>query len=328
MEYTGLLFRYPTNRTLTEDEWRGQLHQKERLNLEPLAHLWTVRLNSVCLEMSGKFFDWKGWGTSVMLGVAGGIIWALASLAWIAVTRPEGYHDGAGDLGLVLGMSVLLAPIAAFAIWGLTRDAFRLTHYPIRLNRKTRKFYAIDPRTLEVVEAEWDKMVFTLQPCKRKRWIEEYEILGHVVADDGTTVRKTIPFSMVWGVKEHLIRHWEYMRRYMEEGPEAVFDHTPVCLPIADRKEAYLFGLQVLIMNFAGSVLMIVAAPLNFLISIGRYIAMQTSQIPTWPEHIEAECAVEPGDPYAIDSKNNPVEFWASAGKRRSELVQLGLIVR
>ncbi|MBC7956969.1 MAG: hypothetical protein H7Y33_14005 [Cytophagales bacterium] len=329
VDYTGLVFKYPVNRRLTEGEWRGQLKQTEQLELVPLAHLWTIRLNSTYLEMVGKFYDWKGWATLVLSIAAGGILWFLSGLVWVVSTRPEGYADRAGDMCLIVGMGVLAAPIVAFAVWGLTREVFRLTHYPIRLNRKTRKLYAIDPKTLEVIEADWDKMVFTLQPCLRLHWLKQHEILGHVMADDGSTVLKTVPFSMVWDVKEHLMRHWEYMRRYMEVGPEAVFDHTPVCLPIAEHKETYVFGLQFLIMNATGhSLMMTLSLPLELLSSIGRYIAIQTSRTPTWPACVDAECALEAGDPYAIDSKNNPAKFWSNASKRRSELVQLGLVGR
>jgi hypothetical protein len=82
-------------------------------------------------------------------------------------------------------------------------------------------------------------------------------------------------------------------------------------------------------MNATGRpLMMILSLPLELLSSIGRYIAMQTSRIPTWPASVEAQCGLESSDPYAIDSKNNPAKFWSYVGKRRSELVQLGLVKR
>nr|WP_241183978.1 DUF6708 domain-containing protein [Klebsiella michiganensis] len=76
----------------------------------------------------------------------------------------------------------------------------------------------------EVYSAPWDDIFFTTGDCvtykltKRKN----YDIRGHVLAEDRKTVLKTFTLSVSAPRREDLYRNWEFVRRYMEEGPEAV----------------------------------------------------------------------------------------------------------
>jgi hypothetical protein len=47
--------------------------------------------------------------------------------------------------------------------------------------------------------------------------------------------------------------------------------------------------------------LILIMMPILFPCSIGRWIAMKTNKIPVWPAEIEAECQVDPNDPYQRD---------------------------
>ena len=46
--------------------------------------------------------------------------------------------------------------------------------------------------------------------------------------------------------------------------------------------------------------------PMNFVFALGRWIAMRTSKVPVWPADVEATCAIDSGDPFAIDASINP----------------------
>lgn len=328
MEYTGLFNGYPVGRLLSDADARGHVDQRSKWNVLPHPHLGTISINGTYLELVGKFYDAKGLMAAVMLGLAGVGVVGVGMGVLIAIGA-AGSDDQRFVVVPAAFMAAAVLALTAALVWGFLREAFRLTHYPIRLNRKTRKVYAFDARTLEVIEADWDKLFFTIVPTRtRPIGLQEWEILGHVMDDDQVTVRRTIPFSIVWPGKSDVERHWEYMRRYMEEGPESIIDHTPVCLPIADRKESPWFGFLILFAPMSSPLLFIPGAALAFIGAIGRYIAMQTSKIPEWPAHIEAECQIGPDDPYAIDAKDNPPDFWKSTDKLRSELVAEGVIAR
>jgi len=327
METTGLIFKYKVDRPLLFEERHGCLKQKERLDVLPLPYLSTVRLNSTYLEMVGKFYEGKGFLTLVMVVC---ILMGIGATGLGIAGSFMAFSDGEtifSALGLLVTILLLIALMVS--IWILLRECFRLTHYPIRLNRKLRKLYAVDPYTLKVIEADWDKMVFVLDKCRHTPMrITQWEILGHVLDEDGQTVRATLPFSFYWPDEASVKQHWEYMRRYMEEGPDSILDHTPVCLPVIRERESFAFGYRMVMHHHVFFIWAIIATPWIFLEALGRYLAMQTSDIPQWSKRIEEECRIDPDDPYAIDAEDNPPDFWKATEKRRSELVASGVLAR
>ncbi len=184
--------------------------------------------------------------------------------------------------------------------WLAHFECFRHTHYPIRFNRKTRKVHVFRTDGT-VLTADWDKLFFCLGRCYQPR---NWTIQGHVLAKDNQTVVET--FSLPeWGVGDHdreLLKHvWEYVRRYMEEGPEPLIEQTPVVLPIADRREGFLFGWHRT--HAIGGLFLL---PVYLFFYPGRWIAMHTSKIPQWPADVEQQCRVAADDPCVRDIATNP----------------------
>ena len=135
-------------------------------------------------------------------------------------------------------------------------------------------------------------------------------------ADDKVTVVDTFSLSHIgmifshepdrvtgkFHAEDHVRPHWEFIRRYMEEGPEKLMERVQICLPICDRKETLKAGFQRLLLNFSGEAVIttILMSPFYAWNLIGRRIAVLTSKIPQWPAEIDAVCRIAPGDPYAI----------------------------
>lgn len=313
MEYSGLIQKYKINRPLTEEERAQQLKQKERLEIEPHYHLAVTRINSTYLECVDKYYEWKGSLSFWMLAVLFVITSAQVAFVFIVLTRDpaDAYVDVTKDWLVVGFISLLLTPLFWLSIWALRKEAFAYTHYPIRLHRKDRKVYVFRLDGTVLV-APWDGLFFTLGRGNRRYGYQNWDIRGHVLAADGLTVKETFAFAMDWEEIKDIHRHWEYLRRYMEDGPQTLLEYTPVYLPIVDRYETYSFGFFRLVFNFPGLILAWLLAPVFFLFSLGRYFAMHTSEIPVWPAKIEAACAIEAGDPYERDARNNPEKFWKS----------------
>lgn len=74
-------------------------------------------------------------------------------------------------------------------------------------------------------------------------------------------------------------------------------------MPLEKRRESIRVGTERVFANIAGAPFLLywILFPLCLLVSAGRVIAMHTSKIPQWPAEIDASCAIEPGDPYAIE---------------------------
>lgn len=328
IDYTGLLRPYEINRGLRENDYKNAIRKDMRLEVVPNIDLSTIRLNSSFLEIAGKFFDNKGkltlWSMVTALLLAAAIAFGLYSTVVV--------YDRANIYVLSLMFAALtLAEIAllAFVVRTFFRESFRLTHYPIRLNRRSRKVYVFDPITSKVDRYEWTKIFFTAQKTRNSLGrLRAWEVVGLTV-DENQMVRKVIPFSPPYLNRGEALQFWEYLRRYMEEGPESVFDYTPICMPIADKKESYWLGFSILgrdDLSIPG--ISAIMSLFSLAEAAGRYIANATSKIPAWPKDIEAECKVDPQDPYAIDASDNPTDIKKAIGKKRSELIKTGLVKR
>lgn len=300
MEYTGLIQKFKVNRSLTEEERRLRLDQRKRLEIQPEHQLSVIRMDSTVLELVDLYFAWKGALTTVVVVASFLLVWMIGDMAHVTFTTP-GRIDSDWPYLLPLGLLVLGALL--FFGWVCHFECFRYTHYPLRFNRKTRKVHVF--RTdATVLTADWDKLFFCLGRCYQQR---HWTIQGHVLAADGTTVLETFSFPQpAFGEKEReLLRHtWEFVRRYMDEGPAPLLAQTPVVLPIADKREGFRFGW-----HRTHAIWTLLLLPVYVLFYPGRWIAMRTSKIPRWPKEVDAQSGVAADDRCVRDASTNP--SWA-----------------
>ena len=329
-ELTGLVRKYPVNRQLKYEEKEGAVVQRTRQDIEPSCMHAVIKFNGTYMDLAGKFYEWRG---------VAGSLFALLAIINTPVFLLMLY--GLVDM-LLTGEEVQLLPVAIFgvgissllcffSIRSASKEFSRLTHYPIRLNRKLRKIYAFDPRTMELLEMDWDKTYFTIQPTRTRMPQQQWEILALTIDADGETVRHVLPFSGMWYAEKDVLRHWEYLRRYMEEGPEAIIEYTPIFLDIANRKETFMEGFRRLYAPFyhlTKTPFVLMFGPWMFFSAIGRHIGMLTSKIPQWPAHVEDECRIEPADRWEYDARDNPADYWAAVPKLRSEMIAEGMVSR
>ncbi|WP_230945188.1 DUF6708 domain-containing protein [Burkholderia cepacia] len=95
------------------------------------------------------------------------------------------------------------------------------------------------------------------------------------------------------GPDEPLLAHWEYFRRYMEEGPASV-PAPNYLLPIENRREPFLYGVHRLWQMFGPFAVLF--APLTTPAGLFRWVAMRMSRLPRWPAEVDAQCRVAPED--------------------------------
>jgi hypothetical protein len=316
LELSGLLTKYAVNRKLTEQERSLQLKQGQRLAIEPLYQLSVISMNSTFLESVDKWFAWKGMLSIVTfaflaifgIGFGGGALHSL--LQGIGLIHTE--IDPLAKLLHGAGQLVVVATIVWVLCWILRKESFAYTHYPIRFDRKARMVHVF--RTSgSTLSVPWEKVFFTLGELKQ--W-KEWEVRGHVLKEDGTTVEETFSLSFIGTFNaaasvfnpdrvasdDHLRAHWEFIRRFMEDGPDAVIGQVQFCMPVADKKETIDNGYERVCANIASAPAVVywMLWPFCVLTVIGRIFAMQTSKIPHFPEHVLAGSKVERDDPYAI----------------------------
>ena len=308
MDFNGLFGPYPIDRPLTAQERERQLVQKQPLDLKESDDLSVIRFNSTYMEVVDKWFPLRGIFTSLSLGGAALIGYFFVAILLAFVAAPD-QVEGSWFWSVVL--CIIAAPFF-WLMWVFFRkDNFLFTHYPIRFNTRGRVVHVFRTNGT-VVSVPWESIFFCMVGVRNtaaqpKNW----EIQGHLLGDDGITVKETfaLPSTGVGdGDRDQLLRYWEFVRRYMEDGAQAVERHVSWCLPIARQRERFTDGFHRM-HSFAAALplpLMIFLLLIYLSTFPGRWISMRTSKLPEWPLDVESVCTVAPNDPYGRDASTNP----------------------
>lgn len=313
MNFSGLIKNHAIKRALTEQEISQQLKQKVRLDVNPHYQLCVIRMNSTYLESVDKWFGWKGVLSAVAIVIIVTFVALYSSLLHVSITRESNSPDPNDDTFVLVAAAVMIAPLLIAATWTLCRESFAYTHYPLRFNRKTRMvhIFRVDGSALS---AHWDSVFFTLRQIANSN---QWEVCGHIIDPVTKLILETfslsyngalsekgrLPQSSSCSSDDFVRAHWEFIRRYMEEGPQAVTGQVQFCMPIHKEREHFFVGMERIFANFAGGPALIywLLFPLCLVLSFSRWFAMRTSAVPQWPQDIEDSCVVESGDPHAIE---------------------------
>lgn len=263
-----------------------------------------IKLNGTFVECVDKWYGMRGF-----VAMVGGTF-SLMLLYLLAASMAEVVRHSYFEY-------VILIVMCAAGLWWTAKaflsDAFTYTHYPIRLNRRNRQVYAFR-RDGTVLKAGWEEFYWTIYKAAHVGG-GDVNVMGHLLDKDGVTVRESIALSMV-GVapnEEGLARmrtFFEFFRRYMEQGPGPVLEALKpvplIMLPGIDHeRESWFFGWEHLTGSAKGfPLLQLLLQPFFLPISVFRWIVMRTSKIPRWPQWVEDECAIEPGDPWERDGRH------------------------
>lgn len=286
--------------SIVEQSRRYFQHKKESLKTNYIEDGRSViRMNSTFLETADKGYQYRGMDTFTALLI---ILIPLIPCFLLSLKYDKYlFYISITAIPVILGILVLLT------------ESFCYTHYPIRFNRKTKMVY-IFQRNGTIISAPWDKIFFCADQFSYMTVFKQWDIRGHILADDNKTILSTFQLGYSSFVKGYTESYWEFVRRYMEEGPEAVKEAVRLLLPIADKKETFKFGFIYMV---SSSVKGGVFSPLAFCtflmdidFSLGRWFAMKTSKIPVWPDEVNEQCKIESDDPINLSEKDNPEWSW------------------
>jgi hypothetical protein len=313
--YGMVLKGFRVNRRLNDYERENRFDIKRRVSGQALYDLSLVKFNSTFVECVDKWYSMRGF-VAMVASVFASLLSFIVLISIYDTART-------GVVWMLLPVSV-----AVPALWLTTKlllsDVFTYTHYPIRFNRKTRQVYAFR-RNGTVFKAGWDELYWTIYNTKVGLGGGDLNVMGHLMDKDGITVKESIGLSLVdagEAGRQNLRQFFEFFRLYMEEGPgvalEALKPTPLIMLPPIDRqRESWFFGWERLTGGMRGlPLLQLLFQPFLLPISLFRWIVMHTSKIPQWPQWVEDECRVEPGDPWRREPGYRDEE--AIAGARRS----------
>ncbi|WP_340618876.1 DUF6708 domain-containing protein [Xenorhabdus entomophaga] len=312
--YKGLFTPYSLNRKLTEQEKRDQLYQGQPHPDNPLVSNddTVIKMNSTYLETIDRYYTFKGFPSliSFLMAMVFFVFLICFCITYFYRYFLQNEPLESGDEYLIV-FCIILGSFAVYATSSVVlKEWFRKTHYPIRFNRKTQMIYVYQVNG-KILEAPWNSIFFTLYDGRRGM-PGGWGIDGHILAEDKETVLQTFSLG-VYDSKVNIPGYWEFIRCYMEENVLDEMHKTIfLCPPVSEKKENHIYGLQYILRvdskwDWLYNLLLI---PYHLIESVSRYIAMQTSKIPQWPEDVEKKCVVASDDPIDVSDKNNIPYIW------------------
>ena len=283
--------RVKADRTITDDEKLDLLPKQRNDYVEATDRGSLLQFNSTYTEYVDPRFFIRG--SLASLGALGGVLFSLYCVFVI------NYYAFPSNDYFVKSVAIISTCIAflfmlLFFLSVIKYDFFTYTAYPVRFNRKNRKIYVFRPPKEGGVQVfSWDEVNFYINRVKNH---PHRHLIGHVMDGD------FIKFSFVVGmahVEDEVIKElWEFVYRYMEEGPKSVkppFIAMTITPSIVNHYR--MSYTRAAITNYFFVVLFFpIIGPLIAL----RWIIFKTCKSPVWPEWVEVECVVAANDPHHL----------------------------
>lgn len=327
MDYEGLDYRnirYPVDRQLTDEERTRRYNQNEGNDATPMDFLSVVKFNSTYMDLVDRWYPIKGFNTwfGFCMAAVSAFLAALSGSAFL--WAPESSERSA--LWVLL---LVLTPLGLGLVWGgwwlIRTESWRWTHYPMRLNRKTRQVHVFRQNGT-ILTVPWNDLYIVRGEAKSPLAGTTYDLRAHVLDADGKTVRESfsLGYATLLGNERSVDKFWAFLQPYMEapDGVERTWRHLKgkdgkggkggYLLPIDGRKEGWRWSI---VESFQVAVhwpwLQLLGSPVLGLGVLGRMFAMWTSKQPTWPSEVEQANPIDPGDSYALTWRDNgPLGWW------------------
>ncbi len=248
--------------------------------------------------------------TLIQLVVSLGIFVGLVAVADLVVTMHEEMTESL--LSLLFPFAAGMGGWWLFWTLHLRKDLFQYTHYPVRFNRITRKIYFFchnGPGGVVVVP--WGSPYAFFHIGRGGQDPSLRDLRCHLL-DRHRQVQQTFTIGHFWNHDDDIREQWALICRYMKDGPEHCFD-DPLDRVITLSPKGTLRNCWMLVCLMMGTTLFPLRYTLMFPIygalTLSRWLTFKTCRAPVFPPELEAECAIAPGDPYALPEPRFMAEF-------------------
>lgn len=330
--YEGWLFPFRHGSRVSAAERSRALGRDRPLPVSD-NHGSLIRFNSTFLEMIDRRFRQRGMVLTCLAMLA--VLVFLAAWVYLVVDSVAS-RDGAappGFDGFFVFVTVVLAAGVGVVTWlVLAKDFFTFTHYPIRFDRRTRMVHAFfGAREGGVASVPWDEAFFHVGRTGGADSGGEgglCDIRCHVVDADGA-IRRTFAVGHYFDEEAKVLAEWEFIRRYMEDGPEGVFEEPRVdpavygaSLVVPTRRidlsvvpslrNCYDWVVMAMPQAWFGARLWLM--PLYGPLALCRWSVMSSCRAPTWPRSVDPGAAPEPADPHRLPEPRVHAQWLTSDG--------------
>ena len=246
---------------------------------------------------------------SMVLGLNVYLLYASVLFPLELYVMGNTYHER-WDLGnLVFGMFFLvLMVVGNYYLWKYTWrwirvELFTQRHLIARFNRKTRQIYVNRPDYAGgIVTLPWEAVIPAINPEDPDfMGIGGFLLLAFPSEHTGAGYDEVLMLGRPMHGNDELVGFWEFIRRYMEEGPQAV-PKPKRLLPLSPTPIEPIWATLRFMSGFwrnCGKIAAVVTgtllSPLILLHALCHWISLLLCWAPRWPKEIQE--AGQPGKP-------------------------------
>lgn len=314
---TGWIKPFEVNRPMQPDEHRATFPRERTTGVEPFPWSALIRFNSTYAEFVDRRYRLRGMVAS-SAGIFGSLfVSALVAFALFVFLSASQVTPSLAAVFSIAMVAMYLGGLWSFWHYQLRHDLFTYTHYPIRFNRKTRKVHVFRHNGPGgVLTVPFDEVFWHVGTGLQHTFLRD--VRGHVM--DGDRIRDTFTVGHYFDdtQPERIAGLWEFIRRYMDEGPEAVAEHPlDRCIDLSmtpSWTNCYLWAAASMGGTFQSLrfVLFFLYYPIVGLLTLGRWLTLNSCKPPQWPAEIEAESQVASDDPHRWEE---PTTLWEFANR-------------
>ena len=297
---TGWIPQFSKNRPLTAQEELTHLPFGSKQDVIPEDGVGLTHFNSTCMEFVDRGFKIKGMSATLAFGLFSLLCIGIYGYLVHLFFQQRGEDSlGEGIFVNILQLGFLLFPLGIWKYF-LRFDLFAYTHNPVRFNRKTGKVHVFrhnGPGGVLTVPWGDPSLYFHIGRGAQNKALRDLRC--HVL-DSSRTVLDTFTVGHSTDEDLRIVEQWEFIRRYMEQGPAHVVDDPldgVITLSLKSSwKNCYMWvcfalGQSLFPMRH-------VLFPLYGALTLTRWLSFKTCKEPVWPTDIQAEGAMEPADPH------------------------------
>ena len=311
MAFDGLSW-YKLNRPVTDAEAASRLLVDEPCVDAGKSSGTVFNATDTCLEVCDGLYREKGWGLLVFSTAGLMALAATVMSLWMAIEIPPAIREkGQTEFAFWSFGSLAIVALCLFALTVrlLLVDCFNYTRKPIRFNRTDRRIYAFRHNGPGgVISVPWDSAFFYVErkPKAGLGGTAPRVVRCLVLNDKGLVVgtfsigkRVVLAFDenspAGQQVMEELYQDFEYIRRFMEEGPSSVPPVTELLTTEVSFRNSLRMQFEDVpdILNSGHPLLWLllaITALPSLIQATVYYVAQLTCREPVWPEDVERAC--------------------------------------
>lgn len=264
--------------------------------------------NDKYIELVGTINDIRGRNTSLALIFIMFIFGMIFLSTYILVNGGPSYLMWTCSVGLIFCFIFL-----ALLLKSLMFDAFRLTQYAVRVNRRSQCIY-IFRHNKTCVKWFWEDVRCTvvsstgqeraLNGAIASLWVNLIDKNTNEIIDSAPIASDSLNRR---GLLERLLLEISDFMVYKNNLYSVDLDF---CSPGSTRREGFKFGIIHAFSVVHTAALKLIGSPIIAAIVLGRWFAIYTSKLPKWSDEAKSDCSLESTE-RSMDWNNNKVNnFW------------------